>query len=137
MFRPARQQLDSPGNFGGLRIDRADAPAVAVDREHAFGLAVVENCVGVCADRNFPNHREGLEIEDGNGAGIGRADEAASQLRDDRNAVDIAAGDIADNGAGIQIDRDDFLCREKHRAGGLRCRLSDNPIRNCAESEWS
>src|SRR5712691_10589202 len=108
MLRPPSQTFDGSDNFAGLRIDRADALATPVNCEYSFCLAVVKNRVRVLADRYFVDHSEGFQIEDRYRTRICGTNEAAPQIPDNRNAVDVATGDFPNDRRGVEIEHDHF-----------------------------
>src|SRR5437588_4812874 len=97
MLRPASQAFHSADDLSGLRVDRTDALAAAIDGEDALRLAIVKDRVWVIADRHFADYGERLQIEYGYGTGVRRADKAAPQFPDHCDAMDIASGDLPDD----------------------------------------
>ncbi len=76
-----------------------------VDREHALGLRLIADRVGVFASGRLAALLQRLQIENRHAAGLAIGDESLAQIGGDGDAVHaVQAGDVAHHLAGVGID---------------------------------
>ena len=90
-------------------VDGGRVLTATVEGEHALGNGVVGNGVGIGVGLYGADGLQGLEIEDGGGVRPATADEAATQVGGDGDAVDAwRVGDVAFDGVGVGVHDDDM-----------------------------
>src|SRR5207245_11475676 len=81
--------------------------ATSIRSENALSFRVIDNRVGVVSHPCFVHHGESLEVEHRDRTRVSGADEPVSKFPCDGHAVHgLQIGDIADDGARMQIEYD-------------------------------